>query len=62
MNGEYTGLLGLLILALDIWAIINIVQSPALNPRKWIWAAVVLLLPLAGLVLWHFRGPRIDKA
>ena len=62
MNSEYAGIFGLLILALDIWAVINIVQSPAPNQRKWIWTIVVVVVPLVGLILWHFRGPRIDKA
>jgi hypothetical protein len=58
MNSGYTGLTGLLILAGDIWAILNIVQSKASNGRKLVWTLVVLLLPLLGLVLWFFLGPR----
>ena len=52
------GLLGLLILAADIWAIINIAQSSASNEKKALWIILVLLLPLLGLVLWYFLGPR----
>jgi hypothetical protein len=62
MNFEYNGMFGLLILALDIWAIVNILQSLASNQRKLIWSIVVLLLPLLGLILWYFRGPQIGKA
>ena len=54
----YNGLLGLLVLAGDIWAIINIVQSSASNEKKLLWILVVLLLPLLGLILWFFLGPR----
>jgi Phospholipase_D-nuclease N-terminal len=54
----YNGLLGLLILAGDIWAIINIFQSSASNERKLIWILVVLFLPLLGLILWFLLGPR----
>lgn len=54
----YNGLLGLLVLAGDIWAIINIFQSSASNERKLLWIIVVLLLPLLGLILWYFLGPR----
>jgi hypothetical protein len=57
-NTGYNGLLGLLILAGDIWAIINIFQSSASNEKKLIWTLVVLLLPLLGLILWFFMGPR----
>ena len=62
MNFEHNGIIGLLILALDIWAVVNILQSLASNQRKLIWSIVVLLLPLVGLILWYFRGPKIGKA
>ena len=54
----YNGLWGLIVLAGDIWAIINIVQSSASNEKKLIWILAVLLLPLLGLILWYFLGPR----
>jgi succinate dehydrogenase/fumarate reductase cytochrome b subunit len=61
MNIGYNGLWGLLILAGDIWAIINISQSSATNGKKLLWILVVLLLPLLGLILWYFLGPRDRK-
>jgi hypothetical protein len=54
----YNSLWGLVVLAGDIWAVINIVQSSASNERKLIWILVVVLLPLLGLILWYFLGPR----
>jgi hypothetical protein len=54
--------LGLLILAGDIWAIINISQSSASNEKKLIWILAVVLLPVLGLILWFFLGPRDHKA
>lgn len=57
-NTGYNGLLGLLILIGDVWAIINIVQSPATNGKKLLWCLLVILLPLLGLILWFFLGPR----
>jgi hypothetical protein len=62
MDFGYRGLVGLLILAGDIWAILNISQSGATNGTKLIWILIVLLLPLLGLVLWFFLGPRSGKA
>ena len=62
MNFGYGGLGGLLILAGDVWAIINILQSPASNEKKLIWIIAVVLLPLLGLILWFFLGPRGGKA
>ena len=61
MNFGYGGILGLLILAGDIWAIINIFQSSVSNAKKLLWILVVVLLPLLGLILWFFLGPR-DRA
>jgi hypothetical protein len=58
MNFGYHSLWGLLILAGDIWAIINILQSSASNEKKLIWVIAVVLLPLLGLILWYFLGPR----
>ena len=62
MNFGYSGILGLLILAGDIWAIINIFQSSASNEKKLLWILVVVLLPLLGLILWFLLGPRGRKA
>ena len=61
MNFGYSGILGLLILAGDIWAIINIFQSSVSNEKKFLWTLVVVLLPLLGLILWFFLGPRDGK-
>ncbi len=57
-NTGYSGLLGVLILIGDVWAIINIFQSSASNEKKLLWTLVVVLLPLLGLILWFFLGPR----
>ena len=62
MNGMGYSLWGVLILAGDIWAIINILQSPVSNEKKLLWIIVVVLLPLLGLILWFFLGPRDRKA
>ena len=58
MNIEITGFFGLLILIADIWAILNIVQSKADTVMKLVWILVIILLPLVGVILWFFFGPR----
>jgi hypothetical protein len=58
----YNGIGGLLILGGDIWAVINILQSGVSNEKKLLWVLVVLLLPLVGLILWFFLGPRDGRA
>lgn len=62
MEIGYGGLFGILVLAGDIWAILNIVQSSASTGKKLVWILVVLLLPLLGLILWYFLGPRSGRA
>jgi hypothetical protein len=52
---------GLLVLIGDIWAIINIFNSSASNEKKALWIILVVLLPLLGLILWYFLGPRDGK-
>ncbi len=61
MNFGYNSLWGLLVLAADIWAIINILQSSVSNEKKLIWVIAVVLLPLLGFILWFFLGPRGGK-
>ena len=50
--------IGILILAADIWAILNIFQSSADTGKKVLWTVLVLVFPLAGLIIWYFLGPR----
>lgn len=56
-NG-YGGILGVAILILDIYAIVRIAQSGAEPLWKAIWIAVVVLLPVLGLILWFLFGPK----
>ena len=53
---------GLLVLAADVWAVLNIAQSSASNEKKALWIVLVVVLPLLGLILWYFLGPRGGKA
>jgi hypothetical protein len=55
---EVSGILGLLLLAADIWAILNIFQSSATTGKKALWIVLVLVLPLLGLIIWYLAGPR----
>jgi hypothetical protein len=59
---RYGGVLGLLVLVGDVWAIINILQSSVSNEKKLIWIIAVVVLPVLGLILWFFLGPRGGKA
>lgn len=62
MNTQFNGILGLLIFAADVWAIISIFQSGASNGKKALWIVLVVLLPVVGLIFWFFLGPRPGAA
>lgn len=51
------GLLGLIVLILDIYAILKIAQSSASNGAKALWIALVIVLPVLGLIIWFLFGP-----
>lgn len=55
---EYGGIFGLIVLALDIWAIINVIQSGASTGGKVLWVLLIIILPLLGFIIWFFMGPR----
>jgi hypothetical protein len=61
MRPEVTGIGGLILLALDIWAIISVVGSRAGTGTKVIWVLVILFLPLLGFIAWLFFGPRASR-
>ncbi len=52
------GFFGLLLLIADVWAIVSTVQSNASTGSKVFWVVLILLLPLVGLIIWFFAGPR----
>lgn len=56
------GLWGIILLALDIWAILNIAQSNVSNGKKVLWILLVVLLPLAGLIVWYLLGPKSGQS
>lgn len=62
MLGQYGGLWGLLVLIADVWAILNIVQSGAKTDVKILWVVIVALLPVLGVVLWYFIGPKTGRS
>lgn len=50
------GLLGLLILIADIWAIVKIIQSHRSTGSKVLWIVLILILPVLGLIIWFLFG------
>lgn len=59
---EYAGFGGLIVLALNIWAIISIFGSSATTGAKVLWTLLVLVLPVLGFIIWLVAGPRANSA
>ena len=51
-------LLGIIILIADIMAIVKTLQSSSPAGTKIVWVLVIILLPVFGLLIWFFLGPR----
>lgn len=58
MGIEFAGPLGLILLGLVIWAVLNIAQSRASTGAKVVWILLVLILPFIGFIIWLIAGPR----
>ncbi len=54
------GAFGLVILALNVWAIANILTNTVLRKAiKFMWIGIIVFLPVLGLILWFFLvGPK----
>jgi len=55
---EFVGIGGILVLALNIWAIIAIFGSTASTGGKVLWILLVLIMPVVGFIIWLLAGPR----
>lgn len=62
MGIEVTGLGGLIVLALSLWAIVSIIGSSASTGKKVLWCLLVLILPILGFIIWLIAGPRARKS
>lgn len=60
MHIEHYSLLGLIILILDIYAIINVISSPIELISKIFWTLIIIVFPILGALLWVLLGPRGD--
>lgn len=58
LSFQYNGIVGLLILIADIYAIVSIGGSRESTLSKVIWIVLVLVLPVLGFLLWLLFGPK----
>ncbi|MBB4312442.1 PLD nuclease N-terminal domain-containing protein [Roseospira marina] len=52
------GFFGVLLLIAVLWAAMHVLGSRAEPLHKALWIAALLFLPVAGLIVWFFLGPR----
>lgn len=53
-----SGIVGLIILVLDIYAIVQVLGSTTTPLKKILWSLFILLAPVLGLLVWYLLGPR----
>ena len=58
MGIEVGGLFGLIVLILDVFAIVKVMNSGATTGTKVIWTVIILILPIVGLIAWYLAGPK----
>ena len=56
------GLLGLIVLALDIIAIVDVAKGHGDMGMKVLWIVLILLLPLLGMILYFLLGRSRSRA
>lgn len=61
MHG-YHGIIGLIVLILDIWAIVSIITSNSSVGAKVLWTLLVIILPIIGFIIWLIAGPRANRS
>jgi hypothetical protein len=62
LSPEYYNIIGIVILILDVWAIVSIINSNRDIGTKVLWIVLVLILPVIGLIAWLLVGPRGGRA
>ena len=55
---EVSGIGGLIVLVLDIWALVSIIGSNVSTGKKVLWSLLVIILPILGFIIWLIAGPR----
>lgn len=51
-------ILAVIIFAIDVYAIASIVRSTETTGVKVLWVLLVLILPVIGVIVWWFMGPK----
>ena len=51
-------LFSVIIFALDVWAIAQIINTNVSTKSKILWILLIVILPVVGLIIWYFAGPK----
>lgn len=65
LAGEQKGLtmgyvFGIIIFVLDVWAIASVINTNTSTGTKILWIALIAILPVLGLIIWYFAGPKAN--
>ncbi|PZP39857.1 MAG: hypothetical protein DI585_02775 [Pseudomonas fluorescens] len=55
-----SGILGLIILVLDIYAMLQVLGSSTTPLKKALWILFIFIAPVLGLLVWYLLGPKKD--
>ncbi|SNT74938.1 PLD nuclease N-terminal domain-containing protein [Paracoccus seriniphilus] len=53
---------GIIIFVLDVWAIATVINTNETAGTKLLWIVLIAVLPVLGLLIWYFAGPRGNRA
>ena len=51
---------GIIIFVLDVWAIASVINTNVSMGTKILWIALIAILPVLGLIIWYFAGPKAN--
>jgi hypothetical protein len=51
---------GIIIFVLDVWAVASVINTNTSMGTKILWIALIAILPVVGLIIWYFAGPKAN--
>ena len=54
-------ILSVAVLLADLWALYELLKSNEGPVVKVLWAALIIILPLVGVILWYLLGPKSES-
>lgn len=55
-------ILSIAILIADLWALYELLRSNESALVKALWAVLIVMLPIIGVILWFLMGPKSESA